>query len=107
MLRVLNRGLEKHNTLSEKERSTKKLLQKVRFGTGELADMRDLREKVTYYTSALSLFVNMVSLGAIGRVEQQMEESSGDIQVFDSMDGTLFSVSGVTEMVWNENFMKY
>ena len=80
VLKLLNRILEKYNTLSEKERSVKKLWQRVRFGNGELADIRDLREKLTYYTSALSLFVNMVSMGSIGRVEQKMETAGGDIR---------------------------
>ena len=80
VLKLLDRVLEKYNTLSEKERSVKKLWQKVRFGNGELADIRDIREKLTYYTSALSLFVNMVSMGSIGRVEQKMETAGGDIR---------------------------
>lgn len=80
VLKVLNKVLEKYNTLSVKERSAKKLWQRVRFGNGELADTRDLREKLTYYTSALSLFVNMVSTGSIGRVEEQMENAGGDIR---------------------------
>ena len=80
VLKLLNRVLEKYNTLSEKERSVKKLWQSVRFGNGELADIRDLREKLTYYTSALSLFVNMVSMGSMGRVEQKMETAGEDIR---------------------------
>ena len=80
VLKVLNRVLEKYNTLSEKERSAKKLWRRVRFGNGEMADTRDLREKLIYYTSALSLFVNMVSMGSIGRVESQMEAAGGDIR---------------------------
>lgn len=80
VLKLLNRVLEKYNTLSEKERSVKKLLQRVRFGNGELADIRDLRQKLTYYTSALSLFVNMVSMGSMGRVEQKMDTAGEDIR---------------------------
>ena len=80
VLKLLNKVLEKYNCLSDEERSAKKLWQRVRFGNGELADIRDMREKLIYYTSALSLFVNMVSMGAIGRVEQQMEAAGGDIR---------------------------
>lgn len=79
-LKLLNRVLEKYNTLSEKERSVRKLWQRVRFGNGELADMKDLREKLIYHTSAISLFVNMVSLGTMGRVEQQMETAGGGLR---------------------------
>ena len=89
-LKVLNRVLEKYNTLSERERSAKKLWQRVRFGNGELADIRNLRDKLTYYTSALSLFVNMISMGSIGRVEQQMESAGGDIRAI------RIAVNGIT-----------
>ena len=80
VLTGLNRGLEKFNTLSERGSSAKKLLQEVVFGNGEMADMRHLREQMTYYTASLSLFVNMVSMGSVGRVEQQMEKAGGDIK---------------------------
>ena len=80
ILNVLNRVLEKYNALSEKERSLRKIWQRIRFGNGELADMNELREKLTYYASALSLFLIMVSLGSIGRVEHQMETAGGDIR---------------------------
>lgn len=89
-LELLNRVLEKYNALSERERSAKRLWQRVRFGNGELADLRDLREKLTYYTSALSLFVNMVTMGSIGRVEQQMETAGGDIRAI------RIAVNGIT-----------
>lgn len=79
VLKALNSVLEKYNALSKRERSAKRLWQRVRFSNGELADMRDLREKLTYYTSALSLFVNTISMGSIGRVEQQMETAGGDL----------------------------
>lgn len=74
------RRLEKYNTLSEKERSAKKTWQRVRFGNGELANMRGLTEKLTYYISAPSLFVNMISMGSVDRVEQQIEYAGGDIE---------------------------
>ena len=80
VLKLLDRVLEKYNTLSEKERSVKKLWKRVRFGNGELADVRDLRGKLKYYTSLLSLFVNMISMGSIGRVEQKMDTAGGDIR---------------------------
>ena len=80
VLTGVNRGLEKYNTLSQKETSAKKLLQEVAFGNGEMANMRHLREQMTYYTTSLSLFLNMVSMGSIGRVERQMEKLGGDIE---------------------------
>ena len=97
VLDLLNRVLEKYNTLSEQERSVKKLWQRVRFGNGELANIKDLREKLTYYTSALSLFVNMVSMGSVGRVEQQMEKFGGDIREIK------IAVNGITAHLLSAN----
>ena len=79
-LDVLNRILEKYNALSDEERSKGRLWKAVRFGNGELANVRDLRLKLTYYTSNLSLFLNMVSMGSMGIVEKQMYEARGDLK---------------------------
>ena len=79
-LDVLNRILEKYNALSNEERSKGRLWKAVRFGNGELANVRDLRLKLTYYTSNLSLFLNMVSMGSMGIVEKQMYEARGDLK---------------------------
>jgi hypothetical protein len=40
-----------------------------------VADLGDLRTKVVFYTSAISLFINMVSMNTIGSVERQMDEA--------------------------------
>ena len=79
-LDVLDRILEKYNALSDEERSRRKLWKAVRFGNGELASVKDLRLKLTYYTSNLSLFLNMVSMGSMGIVEKQMYEAGGDLK---------------------------
>ncbi|KAK0510240.1 hypothetical protein JMJ35_007634 [Cladonia borealis] len=79
-LDVLDRILEKYNALSDEERSKGKLWKAVRFGNGELANVKDLRLKLTYYTSNLSLFLNMVSMGSMGVVEKQMYEAGGDLK---------------------------
>lgn len=80
VLGVLNTIVEKYNRLSEEERSWRKLWQKIRFGNGQVADLQDLRSKIVTHTSAMSLFLNMVSLGSVGRIEQQMTEAGGDLQ---------------------------
>ena len=80
VLTGVNRGLEKYNTLSQKETSAKKLLQEVVFGNGEMPDMRHLREQMTYYNTCLSLFLNMISIGSIGRVDRQMKKAGGEIE---------------------------
>ena len=45
-----------------------------------MTDMADLRARLMYYTSAMSLFLNMVSLGTMGRVERQLNDAGGDLK---------------------------
>ena len=80
VLRILDQILEKYNALSETERSGRKLWQKIKFGNGTMMDLADLRSKMTFHASALSLLLNMVSLGTMGRVEQQINNAGGDLK---------------------------
>ena len=80
VLRVLEKVLLKYNALSEQERSGRKLWQRIRFGNGELADLADIRSKLVYYTSSSSLFLNILSLGSMGRVEQQMNNAGDELK---------------------------
>ena len=80
VLSVLDQVLTKYNALSEQERSGRKLWQKIRFGNGTMGDLAEQRGKLTYYTSALSLFLNMVSMGTMGRVERQMTDAGGELK---------------------------
>lgn len=54
VLRVLDKILEKYNALSEKERSGRKLWQRIKFGNGEMADLGDSRSKIILYTSSIT-----------------------------------------------------
>lgn len=78
-LKILDQVLEKYNGLSDTERKGRKLWLRVRFGNGKVADMAEIRGKLTYYTSALSLYSNMVSIGSAGRVEQHMRSAGTDL----------------------------
>jgi tetratricopeptide (TPR) repeat protein len=82
VLGKLDKILVKYNGLSEQERAGKarRLWQKVRFGNEEVADLRDLRSRATYYTSLMTLLLNMRSSGSIGRVEQQMNDAGGQLR---------------------------
>lgn len=80
VLNVLDQVLTKYNTLSEQERSGRKIWQKIRFGNGKMADLVEMRGKLAYYTSAISLYLNMVSMGTMGRVERQMNKAGGDLK---------------------------
>ena len=80
VLNILDQVLTKYNALGEQERSGRKLWQKIKFGNGKMADIAEMRAKLTYYTSAMSLFLNMVSMGTMGRVERQMNDTGGDLK---------------------------
>jgi hypothetical protein len=77
VLKILDDILQKYNSLGEDEKKVKKLWKRIRFGNGEMQDLGQLRAKVSYYTSAISLFLNMLTVGSLGKVEQQMN-SAGD-----------------------------
>ena len=80
VLTRLDKILVKYNALSEQERSTRRLWKKVRFGSGVIADVAELRSRVTYYTSALSLFLNLISVGTVVAVEKKMDQAGGDLR---------------------------
>lgn len=80
VLRILDQILEKYNALSETERSGRQLWQKIKLGNGQMADLADLRSKVVFYTSAISLSLNMISIGTMGSVEKQMNDAGGDLK---------------------------
>ncbi|KAL8846939.1 MAG: hypothetical protein Q9221_008007, partial [Calogaya cf. arnoldii] len=80
VLTQLDKVLVKYSALSEQERSVRRLWKKIKFGNGVVADVAVLRSKITYYTSSLTLFLNMVSLGTIGNVEEKMDKAGGDLQ---------------------------
>ena len=80
VLKILDQILEKYNALSETERSGRKLWQKIKFGNGQMGNLADLRTKIIYYTTALSLFINMMTIGTMGSVEKQLNDAGGDLK---------------------------
>lgn len=80
VLDMLDKILEKYAVLSEGERSTRKLWTALQFGNGRMVDLGDLRSKVTFYTSAITLYLNLASMGSAGRIERYMTESGGIIR---------------------------
>ena len=80
VLAQLDKILVKYNALSEQERSARRLWKKIRFGSGVVADVAELRSRVTYYISALSLFLNLVSVGTVGAVEKKMDQAGGELR---------------------------
>ena len=79
VLTQLDKILVKYNALSEQERSSRRLWKKIRFGS-VVADVAEIRSKVSYYTSALSLFLNLVSVGTVGATENKMNQAGGDLR---------------------------
>lgn len=80
VLTQLDKILEKYNALSDQEKSFHKLWKQVRFGSGAVADVADLRSKITSYTATLSVFINLVSMKTVGEVERQMNRAGGDLR---------------------------
>jgi hypothetical protein len=81
-LRVLAQILDKYNALDdEKRKATKftKFCHRVRFGNGEMQDLGEIRGEIAAYTSALTLFLNLISMGSHGRVESLMEKQGGEL----------------------------
>ena len=69
--------LKKYNALPDRDKSLKKLTHMVRFGNGEMLELHEMRDKISQYTAALNIFLNMLSVGSQGRVESYMV-SQGD-----------------------------
>ena len=79
-LRSLELILDRYNSLSDAERSIKKLWHKVRFGNGEVQNVAAIRRKVMTYTSAISMTLQLVSMGSQGRMEQRLRRQGGDLE---------------------------
>lgn len=80
VLRILDKILMKYNGMSEEKRAMRKLWTKIRFGNGEMQDLRDLREKIEIYASAITLQLNLISLGSQGRVEKQLNNQGSELR---------------------------
>ena len=77
VLRQLDKIVAAYASLSEEKRSARKIWQRVRFGNGQMADLGDLRSKMTLYTSEMLLYLNLVSMSTVGRIEQRMDRDGG------------------------------
>ena len=77
VLKKVDKIVMAYAALSEEKRSVRKIWQRVRFGNGQMADLGDLRSKLTLYTSEMLLYLNFVSMSTVGRIEQRMERDGG------------------------------
>jgi hypothetical protein len=80
ILRVLSEILEKYNALSEEKRSITKLWQRVKFGNGEMHDLSTIRLRLVTYTSAITMYINILSFGSQGKVEEYMSLHGGELE---------------------------
>ena len=79
VLNVMNSIVTRYNKLSATKRSGKRIWQKIKFGNGEMKDLADIRLKLSAYTSAITMSLNLCSLGSQGRVEKQLFDIGGDL----------------------------
>jgi hypothetical protein len=73
VLKIIDQVVSKYNSLPDEKRKTTKIWQKVRFGNGELKDLGHIRQELSIYTSALTLFLTLLSMGSQGRIEKHMD----------------------------------
>jgi hypothetical protein len=75
----LDSVLSKYNALSESERSIQKLWQKIQFGNKEVANIKEIRQKMMTYSTAISTTLQLMSLGSQGRVERKLNRQGGKL----------------------------
>ncbi|CZR57781.1 uncharacterized protein PAC_07670 [Phialocephala subalpina] len=80
VLKVLNGILEKYNGLSEEKRRVTKFWKKVRFGNGEMQDLSKIRLELSTHTNVLTMFLNLSTVGSLGKVEEHMVNHSEELR---------------------------
>jgi hypothetical protein len=111
-LSILDNILEKYNALSEDKRAGKRLWTKIKFGNGEILDLSELRVKISTYTSAITLQLNLISMSSQGRVEREIGNALPEIReslnwiaakLSTGNEGSILtSYSGDDKGVWKE-----
>ncbi|KAH8761298.1 hypothetical protein BGZ57DRAFT_733092, partial [Hyaloscypha finlandica] len=82
ILRTISQVLDRYNALSDEKKGVglAKFWQKVRFGNGEMQDMKDFRLKILTCTSAITLFLNILAIGSQGRLEYFMGSQDQELK---------------------------
>lgn len=97
VLKVLNSILAKYSTLGEEKGGITRLLQRVRFGNGEMQDLTQIRSQLSGQTASIALFLQLMSLGSQGRVERQMAAQLGALQEMQKSTSLTTRVSTISE----------
>lgn len=79
-LKVLSNILDKYNGLSEEKRLVTKLWKRVQFANGEMQDLSKLRLELSTHTNVITLFLNLLSVGSLGKVEEQMVSQGEELR---------------------------
>lgn len=80
VLSVLSEVLDKYNALSDETRSVTKLWQRIRFGNGEMQDLEKIRSELATYTQAITMYLNLLAMGELGRIGQYMETNGDELR---------------------------
>jgi len=79
-VRQMNTILTNFNALSDMERGSGSLWQKVRFGNGAVKDIAQIRLKISTYTTAITISLTLLSLGSRGEAERQLSRQRGELR---------------------------
>ena len=80
MLKVIDQVLVKYNGMSKEKRRVTRLRLKVKFGNGEMKDIEKIRQELSIYTSAITLFLNLLTMEGQGKVEEHMESHGEELR---------------------------
>lgn len=78
VLRMMEKILDKYNAMNEEKRSITKLWKKTKFG-GEMQDLEKIRRDLATHTVTITMFLNLQTVGSLGKVELHMKGHKGDM----------------------------
>ena len=64
----------------EEKRQGTRLRLKVQFGNGEMKDIAKIRQELSTYTSAITLFLSLLTMGSQGKAEEHMENHGEELR---------------------------
>ncbi|KAG0649016.1 hypothetical protein D0Z07_4739 [Hyphodiscus hymeniophilus] len=70
--RSLSHILKKYDAVPDAKGSAKRLKQRVQFGNTEMKNLGEIRNRIGAIISRITFFINIITLGSLGRVEQLM-----------------------------------
>jgi hypothetical protein len=80
VLEVLDKILEKYNGLSEEKKKVTRLWKRVQFGNGEMQDLSKIRLELATHTIAITMSLNLLAVGSLGKVEEEMISQSDELR---------------------------